>query len=89
VAENHRIDGSRVERQRLPVPLPKILQALEEPAVEQDSPVPDTKEVLRARDSARSAEELQRGRVHHDPAWASAAAPASNRVAHSSEQKYI
>ncbi len=42
------VDGGRVDRQRLPVAEPQVLQALKQPAIDEDTPAADLEEVLGA-----------------------------------------
>ena len=60
VRENHRLDGIRPDRKRLPVSLTEILQSLKEATIdEQPSPV-HLEQVLGSGDGARRAEKSQR-----------------------------
>ena len=50
-----------IDRQRLPVAQPQLLQPLKEPAIDQDSVIAEIEQVLRAGDRARRSEKRQRG----------------------------
>ncbi len=59
VREDNRVDAAGGKRQRLPVAFPQFLQALEEPAVDEDAHAGGVKEVFRAGYCAGGAEEGQ------------------------------
>ena len=60
VREDDDVDGFGRNRQRRPVAEAKLLQALKQPAVEQDPPAVNFEEVLGAGDRARSSKKTQR-----------------------------
>src|SRR5262249_48155506 len=60
VGEDHRVDGARGHRERLPVAGPKLLQALKQAAVHQNPAAGDVEEVLGAGDGAGGAQKGQR-----------------------------
>ena len=60
VGEDHRVDAARIDRQRRPVPLAQLFEALEEPAVDEHAMISEIDQVLGARDRARGAEKRQR-----------------------------
>ena len=66
VAQHDGRQGARVDRQRAPVAQPQLLQALEEPAVEQHLLVAGAKQMLRAGDGPGRAEELEGWRSRRD-----------------------
>ena len=57
VAQHHRVDRARVDREGRPVALAQRLEALVEAAVEQDALATELDEVARAGDRIRRAEE--------------------------------
>jgi hypothetical protein len=66
VAQDHRAERARVHRERGPVTLAQLLQALEEPAVEQHAAVPVLEQVLGAGDRAPGTSEEGQGLVHSE-----------------------
>src|SRR5690606_23793036 len=59
VREQHRVDARRVDRERLPVSLAKLLQALEQPAVDEQTPGGRLEQVARAGHRAGCSKEGQ------------------------------
>ena len=60
VREDDRVDRCRIDRQRLPVPDPQLLQPLEQPAVDEHAPAAELEQVFRSRHGSRRTEESQR-----------------------------
>ena len=57
MGEQHRVDRARVDGQRLPIAQPKLLVALEQPAIDQDAAGARFDEVFRARDGPGGSQE--------------------------------
>src|SRR5262245_11591360 len=60
VREDHRVDGVRGNRQRLPVPFTQVFQALKKSAVDEYAVAAGVEEMLGAGDRAGGAQECQR-----------------------------
>ena len=52
VRQDDRVDPGRLDRQRRPVPVAQLLEALKEPAVDEDAPIAEIQQVFGAGDRA-------------------------------------
>src|SRR5262245_56385262 len=60
VREHDGVDGLRIDRKRLPVPLAQLLQSLEQAAVDEDALSTRLEQMFRSGDGARGAEKRER-----------------------------
>lgn len=59
MSQNDHVDAGRLDRQRLPIAQPQVLEPLKQSAIDQNPPTVDLEQVLGAGDRAGGAEERQ------------------------------